>query len=158
MDKKILIILALLASGLFSCIDSDPMYEQVTVVKTPLQRVSDLNKTPLEIKKSEEKAALVRQENDFLEYEYPIQEDESYIVSYRFDEEGCFEIGFDTYFNKEEEAKNVVNGILSDLKQQYGDPKKEIDFYSWELDGLTIELDIHNVERGMIALTYFATK
>lgn len=158
MKKKILIILVLLVSGLYSCIDSDSMYEQVTVLKTPSQRVSDLNKMPLDIKKSEEKAALVRQENDFLEYEYPVQEDEAYIVSYRFDEEGCFEIGFDTYFNKEEEAKNVVNGILSDLKQQYGDPKKETDFYRWELDSLSIELDIQNVERGMIALTYFVTE
>lgn len=158
MKKQTLLFLSLIILTLSACLDSNPMYEQITVLKTPLQRISDLNKSDIDIKKSEEKAALVRQENDYLEYEYPIQEDESYVVGFRFDADGCFEIILDTYFNKQNEAENVIAGILENLKPTYGEPTKETDFYYWEEGGARIELDTHNRERGMITLTIFATK
>lgn len=141
-----------------SCLEEGSMYDQISVLKTPLQRVSYLNATTIDIKKAEEKAALVRQENNFLEYEYPINEDEAYVVSYRFNEEGCFEIGIDTYFNKEGDAQNVVDGIMHDMAAEYGEPSRELDFYRWQKEGILIELDIQNVERGMIALTIFRIK
>jgi hypothetical protein len=156
MKKQTLILLTLIIITFSACLDSTSMYEQVTVLKTPLQRVLDLNKSDIDIKKSEEKEALVRQENDYLEYEYPIQEDESYVVGFRFDRDGCFEIILDTYFNKQTDAENVITGILEDLKLTYGQPLKEEEHYFWEKEGVKIELDKHNVERGMITLTIYA--
>ncbi|MCO6499588.1 MAG: hypothetical protein J5I47_04315 [Vicingus serpentipes] len=158
--KKLIPIVTLLC--LFSCGESGNSYEQVTSLKTISQRVADLNKSSIEIKELEEKAALSKQDNDYLEYEYPIREDEMYVVSYRFDDAGCFEIGLDTYFNQPEDAQNVVDGITKDLSlnKSFETPSKEKNIYRWmSVDkAVSIELDFQHAERGMISVTLFANK
>ena len=160
--NKLNLILIITLLSIISCGEMGSSYDQIIALKTTSQRVYDLDKSMDEIRQSEEKEALSREENDYLEYEYPIRMDESYIVSYRFDEAGCFEVGLDIYFNEQKEVQSVVDGIIEDLgtDEKYGAPQKETDFYRWESsDGaITIELDIQHIERGMIALTIFATE
>jgi len=157
-----LTIVFLTFSFLFSCGGDETSYEQITSLKTISQRVADLNKSIIEIKQLEEKAALSKQNNDYLEYEYPIREDEMYVLSYRFDDAGCFEIGLDTYFNQQKEAQNVVNGIITDLSidKSLKAPSKEINIYRWKSldEKITIELDFQHTKRGMISITIFANE
>ena len=158
--KKLIPIITLFC--LFSCGESGNSYEQITLIKTISQRVEDLNKTSFEIKEVEEKAALSKQDNDYLEYEYPVREDEMYVVSYRFDDGGCFEIGLDTYFNQPEDAQSVVDGIIKDLSVNslFEAPQKDNNIYRWESlnKKVSIELDFQHTERGMIAVTIFANE
>jgi len=157
--KSAIIILLI---SLFSCGEVGTSYEQVTALKTISERVQDLNKSAADIKQIEEKAALSKQNNDFLEYEYPIREDEMYVVSYRFDDSGCFEIGVDVYFDKEKEAQNVLMGIIKDLTQNnsFNYVGEENNIHRWETANkkALIELDFQHVERGMIAITIFANE
>ncbi len=119
----------LLATVLFSCAGEGNSFEQIPTLETIQQRIPLLNKSMVAVKKTEEKAALTREQDDLLEYEYPIREDESYVVTYRFDDAGCFEIGLDTYLNTQKEAKNVMDGVLKILAEEpsYGEPTKETD-------------------------------
>ena len=157
---KFTIIISLMV--FFSCGESGSSYEQVTALKTVSERVQDLNKSTADIKQLEEKAALSKQDDDFLEYEYPVREDEMYVVSYRFDDAGCFEIGIDVYFNEEQEAQNVVDGIIKDISSNtsFNTPEKETSIYRWKTtDSKTlVELDFQHVERGMLAITIFANE
>ena len=161
MTKQSLIILIAILT-IISCGEVGTSYNQITAIKTTTQRIDNLNKSMDDIRQSEEKEALSREENDYLEYEYPIRMDESYIVSYRFDEAGCFEVGLDVYFNEQKEVQLIVDGIIEELNSNgnFGNPQKEINFYRWETsDGAkAIELEIQHIERGMIALTIFATE
>jgi hypothetical protein len=162
MKRPILAFFSIVFLCVISCGELGSSYEQITSFKTTKQRINNLNKSMKEVKQSEEKAALSREENDYLEYEYPIREDESYVMSYRFDDAGCFEIGLDTYFNKQKEAQNVIDGIIKAINSEgsYGEPEIDNDIYRWEAsdNAVRIELDCQNVERGMISLTIFATE
>lgn len=153
----IIILLSLIACG-----EVGTTYEQVTRLQTTSQRVPALNKTIEEVRELEEFAALSRLEDNYLEYEYPIRENESYVVNYRFDNNRCFRIGVDTYFNKRKDAQNVVNGIVKTLKADplFGLPIKKHDVYQWESvnNEVSIELDIQHIERGTINLIISANK
>jgi len=149
-----LIVICLIV-GLISCEESNSL-EKVNAIKTVSERVSDLNKTISEIKSFEDKDALSRDEKQYLEYLYPIREDESYVVGYRFFDAVCFEIGITTYFNNKGDAKKVRRSILHDLKENsdFEASIKEKDFYQWRESGSTtkVELNTQGIERGIIAL------
>lgn len=159
MKKQIVFVIAILIVG--SCGEVGSSYEQVTAIKTVSQRLNDINKTITEIKNSEDQAALVLEEPLYLEYEYPIRENEYYVVSYRVDDSGCFKIKIDTYFNKQQDAEKVAEAIIKDIQVNsgFGMPQKELNIYLWEKSNrkISIELNIQHIERGMISLTIFKT-
>ncbi len=122
--------------------------------KNIANEISNLHQSKDEIKAQEEKAALVRENDYSLEYEYPIREDEYYVVTYRFGQLGCFEIKLDIYLNKENDAKNISNNIVSKIESnpEFGKAQFENQIYSWRSVSrdINLELKIQNQERGII--------
>ena len=157
MKKQMVFVIAILI--IISCGETGTSYEQVTAIKTVSQRVKDINKTITEIKNSEDKVALVLEESLYLEYEYPVRENESYVTKYHFDNSGCFKIKIDTYFNKQDDAEKITEAIVKDLQvnSSFGKPQRGFNLYLWKNSGnnISIELNIQHIERGMISLTIF---
>ncbi len=161
MKKQVLLLISFSILTIITCNEVGTTYDQLIAIKTVSQRVSDLKKTKIEIKNSEDPIALVREEHQFLEYEYPVRKDESYVIFYRFDDTGCFEIKLDTYLNNQIDAQKVINLIIKDLEVNttFGLPKKSSNFYRWENlnSEILIELDVQNIKRGHISLNIFST-
>lgn len=159
MKKQAIFLIAIL--NVISCGEVGTSYEQVTAIKTVSQRLNDINKTITEIKNLEDQVALVLEEPFYLEYEYPVRENESYVTKYHFDDSGCFKIKIDTYFNKQGDAEKITEAIIKDLQvnSSFGTPQKEFNLYLWEKSNskISIELNIQHIERGTISLTIFKT-
>ncbi len=147
---------------LLSCSGNDSYYRQLTKVKSISERIADLNKTLPEIRKSEKKSSLIKEEEDYLEFEYPIGENDSYKTTYFFDAAGCYEVGLDTYFSLETDATEVLNEIKTAIETNtnFGVPTNTNSLYEWSSkDGLvSVELDYLNQDKGMIRLTVFANQ
>ncbi len=161
MKKKLVSIsILILLSIIISCGEQGSYYEQFTNDKGFTSRISDLNKTIEEIR-SKEKGKLIKDDINLLKYVYEIGENDTYIVSYLFDKQGCFEIGIDGYFEKEEDANNVVNGIKSEMKESaYNDAIEDNNLSRWKNfdDSISIELDYENTSRGLFIATIFANE
>lgn len=150
----------ILLSIIISCGGKSSYYEQFTNDKGFTSRILDLNKTIDEIR-AIEKGKLIKDDISLLKYVYEIGDDDSYIVSYLFDEKGCFEIGIDGYFELEEDANNVVNGIKSEMvKSEYGNAVEGNDLSRWKNNNgsISIELDYENTSRGLFIATIFANE
>ncbi len=76
-----------------SCNSETNYYDELVKNKSISERVVELNKSLTEIRKSEKKKALIKEEDNYLEYEYKIGKDETYTVTYFFDVAGCAEVG-----------------------------------------------------------------
>ena len=147
---------------LVSCAENDSYYNQLTKVKSISERVADLNKSLTEVRKSEKKSALITEDEKFLEYEYPVGENDSYKASYFFDDAGCFEVGLDTYFSLENDAKLVLEEIkiVFENDERFGKATDSNNLLEWtSKDGLiSVQLDYLNQDKGMISLTVFANQ
>lgn len=147
---------------LFSCSGDESYYQQLSKNKSISERVGDLNKTLTEIRKSEKKSSLIKEDEDYLEFEYTIGENDSYKVTYFFDAAGCYEVGLDTYFSLEKDAMDVLNEIklFFENDANFGSPSNNNSLYEWNSkDGLiSVELDYLNQDKGMISLTIFANQ
>jgi capsid portal protein len=135
-------------------------YEQFTDHKPFISRILDLNKSIEEIR-TDEKGKLIKDDINLLKYVYEIGKNDTYIVSYLFDEKGCFEIGIDGYFETEEDANNVVNGIKAEMgSSSYGDPLEGNLLARWnnEKNSFAIELDYKDTSRGLVVATIFANE
>lgn len=164
-DKKLLLMKKLIFLPLvlliISCNDSSkPYYDQITSDKAFVERISDLNKTIENIRKSE-KGKLINEGLDRLKYEYSIGSGDRYILTYIFDEKGCFEIGFDGYFEEEENVKKVLEGFIDELKiKNFGTPKEDnqlVRFISKDKTK-TIEFDYKNSDKGIAKAIIFANE
>lgn len=157
---KVIILFAIVFT--FSCSGNDSYYKQITKVKTINERVLDVNKSLTAIRKSEKKSSLIKEDEDYLEYEYPIGANDSYKTTYFFDAAGCYEVGLDTYFSLESDAVDVLNEIKAVIEKtpNFGEPTNTNSLYEWNSkDGLiSVELDYINQDRGMISLTIFANQ
>jgi hypothetical protein len=159
---KIQLIYILICSSLcfVSCGEAGTTYEQISSIKTISQRVPDLNKSVDEIKKIEDEDALSREERFYIEYDYPIREDEFYVVSYRFNDITCSQIGLGIYLNKPSDAQKIVSAIIEDLSinVNFGRPKNNNDIYQWNdiNNFVTIELNVQFIERGVVKVTIFS--
>lgn len=146
----------------FSCTGNDSYFEQITEVKTINERILDLNKSLTEVRKSEKKSSLVKEDENYLEYEYPIGDNDSYKTTYFFDAAGCYEVGLDTYFSLKNDAVDVLNKIKGVIEKDtnFRTPTNTNSLYEWNSkDGLvSVELDYVNQDRGMISLTIFANQ
>lgn len=145
-----------------SCVGSDSYYDQITKVKSISERIADLNKSLTEIRKSEKKSALITEDEKFLEYEYPVGENDSYKATYFFDDAGCFEVGLDTYFSLESDTKLVFDEIklVFEKDERFGEATDSNSLLEWSSkDGLiSVQLDYINLDKGMISLTVFANQ
>ena len=146
----------------FSCTGNDSYFEQITKVKTINERILDLNKSLTEVRKSEKKSSLVKEDEDYLEYESPIGDNDSYKITYFFDAAGCYEVGLDTYFSLESNATIVLNEIKKVIENDvnFGSPTNMNSLYEWNSKDrlVSIQLDYINQDKGMISLTIFANQ
>ncbi|MCB0408608.1 MAG: hypothetical protein KDD29_00200 [Flavobacteriales bacterium] len=160
--KKFIPSVFILFLFVVSCNTTETYYDEVIKKKTILQRVDDLNKSLTEIRKLEDKKSLIKEEEDYLEYEYQIGEEDNFVITYFFDAAGCYEVGLDTYFSKELDAQFVTDEIKSVIEadERFGKAKNTNDLYEWSSqDGaISIELDYLNVNQGMISFTVFANE
>lgn len=142
-----------------SCGNNGTYYEQMTHDKPIALRIKDLNKTIDQIRK-EEKGKLINDGDGIIKFVYDIGENDTYIITYLFDDKGCYEINIDSYFAQEEDAQNVVDGIRSEINAtDYGAPEEDNNLCRWKNKERTVslELDYKNVSRGLIIITIFAT-
>lgn len=143
-----------------SCGKNDSYYDQITKKKSITERIEDLNKSVGEIRKAE-KGKLMEEGPEFLEFEYTIGENDTYVISYLFDDKGCYEIGFDGYFEKEEDAQLVLDGFKNEIsKTSYGKPEEAHHLARWlsSDESVSIELDYMEVSKGMVIVTIFANE
>lgn len=142
----------------FSCKNDGSYYEQLSEQKTISNRILDLNKSINEIRK-QEKGKISKEGLDFISYEYTIGNNDSFALSYLFDEKGCYEISIDCYFAKKDDALNVLEGIKVELtSSEYGIPTDDNYLLRWKnsKESVSIELDYKNTDRGLLVLTIMA--
>lgn len=162
MMKNITLLISILVVVLVGCNQEKTYYDQLIKDKSITERVGELNKTLTEIRKTENKSALIKEEEDYLEYEYKIGFDETYNVTYFFDVAGCYEVGLDTYFSKEVDAQIVMEKIKEEIENSNKfklktDANQLIEWSS--KDGLSsVELDYENLNKGMVSFTVFANE
>ena len=160
--KKILISSSILIGLvlLISCGGKGSYYEQFTNDRPFADRVLDLNKTIDEVR-SFEKGKIIKEDIGLLKYVYEIGKNDTYIISYLFDEKGCYEIGIDGYFELEEDATSVVEGIKSSMSSStFETPKEDNKLIRWKNadKSISIELDYKDTSRGLFLATIFANE
>ena len=160
MKKLLTISTLILIISTFSCTENKPYYQQFNNDKAFTTRILDLNKTYDEIKK-EEKGKLVKEDLRYLEFVYNIGQSDTYVISYLFDEKGCYEIGIDGYFELESDAENVVKGIQTEMsKSKYGNGTNDNSLNQWKNEdkSISVDLDYKDTSRGMFIATIFANE
>lgn len=160
--KKYLVYILIISLSILSCSENKTYYDEIVSKKSIKERIEEINQPLISIRKTEKKSSLVKEDEDYLEYEYSIGIDESYVVSYFFDVAGCYEVGIDTYLNSELEAKNINEKIIEEINNS-NNFKLKIDsnqLIEWvSNDGKkSIELDYENISKGMISFTVFANE
>jgi hypothetical protein len=143
-----------------SCESNHTYYEQFSKDKSFSSRIDDLNKSINEIR-AQEKGKRIKDDVDLLKFVYEIGGNDTYIVTYLFDEKGCFEIGIDGYFEKEEDANNVIDGIKKEMMASpYGTGKDDNHLCRWTNTNksVSVELDYRDTARGLFIATIFANE
>jgi hypothetical protein len=160
MKKLLPITLIILLISTFSCTEKETYYEQLKGDKAFTLRILDLNKS-FDVIKKEEKGELVKEDLHLLEFVYNIGKSDTYMISYLFDEKGCYEIGLDGYFEFEQDAINVVTGIQEEMNNSnYGKGTDDNNLNRWKNEdkSISIELDYKDTSRGMFLATIFANE
>ena len=146
-----IIVLSLFA---FSC--SEPVHERIDRINTVKEKLNYLGKTIEEIKTIEDVAALIKEDEYLIEYEYPIRENDTYVITYRFKSAICYEFNIDAYLEKESHAKKVMKEILIDManNEDFGETTLNNQKYTWiSIDKTTlVEFSTFNIERGIVNL------
>lgn len=144
----------------FSC--SEPVHERIDRINTVKEKLNYLGKTIEEIKAIEDAAALIKEDDYLLEYEYPIRENDTYVLTYRFKSAICYEFNIDAYLEKESHAKKVMKEILIDManNESFGETSLKNQIYTWiSTNSKTlVEFNILNIERGIVNLHVKSTK
>ncbi len=153
--KKLLVLTIILTTVFVAC--DEASQNEIANIKPVSKRINDLNKTMDEIKTMEDDAALMREDNYLLEYEYPVRENESYVITYRFKDNKCYEIKLDTYLDKEAYAKKIQQEVMTDMAENSDFSKTTFrdDTFKWvSIDTkINIQLKTQNVERGTVNLS-----
>jgi hypothetical protein len=160
--RNITLTTTLLLLILVGCNPDKTYYDELVKSKSITERTLELNKSLTEIRKTEDKSALIKEEEEYLEYEYKIGIDETYSITYFFDVAGCYEVGLDTYFNNEVDAQLVMGKIKEAIENsaQFKLKTDSNQLYEWSSnDGLaSVELDYENLNKGMVSFTVFANE
>lgn len=153
--KKITVVCTLMMLLTLTSCDEESQ-QRIAEVKTVSERIKDLDQSMEVIKAKEEGAALMLDKEYLLEYEYPVRESESYVVTYRFNNDKCFEIKLDTYLNKESYVKKVMKEVLADMANNDKFKRtslKDGDYYWVSADRqIEVVLKTQNIERGTVNL------
>lgn len=161
MKKNLFLFIALFGLlVLISCGGKGTHYEQFLADKSFNSRILDLNKTIDQIR-VEEKGNLIKDDLEYLEYVYEVGESDSYVITYRFDEKGCFEVGVYSYFVDEANAQNLMDGIKAEIDNStYGAPEEANSLCRWKNndESISIELDYSKTKRGEFIATIFANE
>lgn len=160
--KNIILYIFLVITSLvmFSCDSHKTYYEQLTNDKAIYSRVSDLNKS-IDVVRKEEKGKLINEGLDKLKYEYSVGSNDRYIITYLFDDKGCYEIAFDGYFEKELDAQNVVDGVKTEMSATpFGIPEEANNLCRWRNPdkSVWVELDYKDTARGILVITIQANE
>lgn len=157
MKKACLILLVIIC--LIGCDQNKTYYELFNKNKSITERVGDLNQSMKDIRKSE-KGKINRDDVDYLEYEYPIGEGDSYVVSFLFDDKGCYEIGVDGFFATQENATQLMDEFKTELAKSFDAPEEGNELARWltKDESLTIEIDYAEASKGMAIVTIFANQ
>lgn len=158
---KNLISLTFILLIFIGCGDSKKPYaEQIINDKPFSERVNDLNKS-IETIRKQEKGELINEGLDRLKYEYEIGSGDRYIITYIFDNKGCYEISFDGYFEEEANVNKVLEGFTQELNLNNFDVPEEgnklVRFKSKDKK-TTIEFDYKNSDKGMAKAIIFANE
>lgn len=146
---------------MISCGGGEETYfNKVNIKDGGLIRGASLNESIELIKKLEDTKSLTDEEDDYLEYEYFIKEDDSYIVTYFFDDKGCYEINLDTYFDLSTDAKSVFEGYKSHFTNKFGEAEDEDEYLTWDSEdgATTVEIDYSGLESGQVNIAAFANE
>ncbi len=156
--QNIIIVCALMF--IMSCGEKGSYYEQITKEKSITSRIVDLNKTIDEIR-IQENGTLIKDGINIIKYVYYIGDGDTYIVSYLFDEKGCFEIGLKSYFGLEEDTKNVLEGFKTEINSSEFILASDDNYlYRWlnANKSVSIEIDYKDTSRGLLVVSIFANE
>lgn len=146
---------------ILGCNDSKKPYSEQIVSDKPFsERITDLNKGIEDIRKTEE-GKLINEGLDRLKYEYEIGKNDRYIITYIFDNKGCYEISFDGYFEKEEDVKKVLEGFTNELNlNDFDIPEEDNQLVRFKRKDkkITVEFDYQNSSKGIAKAIIFANE
>lgn len=144
MSKRILLlgVVLIMVTGFFnSCTETTKKDLFSTIVGNDDGdfRGITLNEQLTDVKKAENKEAMTDGTEESLEYEYKMDEDNSFDIVYDFDQKGLYSIDIQTYlYNDNDEAAAMKKGhdlyqkFFDKFSKKYGDPEKIADkSYSW---------------------------
>lgn len=145
--KKFFLLLAvvlIMVTGFFnSCTETKKTDLFSTIVKNDDGdfRGLTLNSKLAEVKKIEDAKALKDETEESLEYEYKMDEDNSFDIICDFDTQGLYSIDIQTYlYNDNDQAAATKKGqdlyqkFFDKFSKKYGEPEKIADkSYSWSL-------------------------
>jgi len=98
-----------------------------------------LNSKLADVKKLEDADAIIKETDESLEYEYKMDEDNSFDIMCYFDKQGLYSIDIQTYlYNDNDQAAALKKGhdlyqkFFDKFSKKYGNPEKIADkSYSW---------------------------
>lgn len=103
-----------------------------------------LNSEITEIRKYEDKKALINETSELLEYKYKIDEKNSYSITYNFDSKGLYSIDIQIDIHDNPDSLSVKKGhklyqkFFNRFQKKYGTPEKISDEnYSWSFKSIS---------------------
>lgn len=115
-----------------------------------------------EVKKSESDKPQ-DEEDDYLYYDIALNGEDSYAISYSFDEKGLYEIQVDVFLEKPQAATDLFSEFRTYFGEKYGSVKEEDDGYaSWLITSdISEEIEISLIDEsegydyGKISITFY---
>jgi len=115
-----------------------------------------------EVKKSES-VKPQDEEEDYLYYDIELGADDSYAISYSFDEKGLYEIQVDVFFEQPQSAVDLFSKFRTYFGEKYGSSKEEDDGYATWLTTSSVsdEIEISLIDEsagydyGKISITFY---
>ncbi|MCO6499587.1 MAG: hypothetical protein J5I47_04310 [Vicingus serpentipes] len=156
----------LIITSIISCHPGSPeekdniYFSQIIKTDKGIIRGVNLNDEITHIKKKESKRAIVTETNTILEYEYKLKDKGTYVVTYQFDQQGCYEIDVDIYLSSPDFINDAQKTLNSFFRDKYGSPTQGDSLLVWKnkQKTMTIELDYLNKSEGEMMLTIFANE
>lgn len=79
-------------------------------------------------------------DSNILKYRYTVSDSEEYHWAYIFDEDKIRQIQFDAYLGDVSDGAIYCKKVQKRYKKNWGDPKENNGFFTWEKDGKMIDL------------------
>jgi len=162
---KYILVLLIITTGI-SCNDELPeeldnlYFSKIIKTDKGMIRGVYLNEKIDQIKKREKNKAIVTETESILEYQYTLKEKGTYVVTYLFDNRGCYEIDVDLFLTSAEFVMEAKSTLKAYFDGKYDLPNEDESLWTWKnkQKTATIELDYLNEAEGEIMLTIFANE